>query len=109
MAESTAPRRRCEYQTDRAQRVLEFCQEPKSMNDIVTAFGAEQARFAVYNLVKRKRMVNLNAGSGHGVPGLFVATANAASSRSVVTSRSDGSALARAWHQQGRSLQECAS
>lgn len=46
---------------------------PKTIAELQDAVRGDplRVRFAVYNLVKRGRMQNLNAGSPHGTSGLF--------------------------------------
>jgi hypothetical protein len=83
------------YNTHIAPRVLDLCQQPRTVAEIEDEFrGTERhlARFAVYNLVKRGQLRNLTQGKcGNGKVGRFVATSG------VRPPVGDGSALAAAW------------
>ncbi|MBK6616377.1 hypothetical protein [Ottowia sp.] len=78
-------------------RITDFCRSAKSMADIVAEFGEDpKVRYAVYNLVSRDRLVNLNQGKGRRVPGLFL-VADVTMREDQTPSRFDASALVSAW------------
>jgi hypothetical protein len=85
-----------------ASRVLALCQQPRTVAEIEQDFGESErhlARYAVYNLVKRRLLRNINPGQhGWGKRGRFVVAG--ADGEALTTTRpvSDGGlALARAW------------
>lgn len=63
---------------ERAQLVLNFCQQPKTMAEIRAQFGTDwRFRYAVYNLVAAGKLKNLNPRRDDHArykPGLFVST-----------------------------------
>jgi hypothetical protein len=85
-----------------APRVLDLCQKPRTVAEIQEAFaGTERdlARYAVYNLVKRGLLRNVNPGQhGWGKRGRFVC-ADSTDTGDCKARRitSDGRDLARAW------------
>jgi hypothetical protein len=90
------------YNTQTSTRVLSLCQQPRTVAEIEEDFGESErrlARYAVYNLVKRGVLRNINPGQyGWGKRGRFVAVG--ADGEALTTSRpvnDGGLALARAW------------
>lgn len=67
-----------DFDMRRAQAVLDFCRQPRTMREIRQHFAddSERARFAVYNLIRRGELVNLGQAEGRAMrkPGLFVAS-----------------------------------
>jgi hypothetical protein len=85
------------YNTSIAPRVLDLCQKPLTVAEIEDQFSSTErhrAKFAVYNLVKRGQLRNVNPGQkGWNKCGRFVVTDTGAGG----APRGDGRELARAW------------
>lgn len=73
--------KRGQYDHARAELVQAYCTTPRTMADIVDHFEAHhgagrQARFAVYNLVRRGLLLNVApTKASRGTPGLFICAA----------------------------------
>lgn len=90
------------YNTQTSTRVLALCQQPRTVAEIEEDFGESErhlARYAVYNLVKRGVLRNINPGQyGWGKRGRFVAVGSDGEPLTTSGPVSDGGlALARAW------------
>lgn len=90
------------YNTQTSTRVLSLCQQPRTVAEIEEDFGESErrlARYAVYNLVKRGVLRNINPGQyGWGKHGRFVAVGADGEALTTSSPVSDGGlALARAW------------
>lgn len=83
--------------------IVNACQKPRTVEQIVEAIGGDlkRTRYAVYNLVRLKRLKNLNAGVYKNTKegGLFIASELAGEICVHVPLRPpfDASALVAAW------------
>lgn len=84
------------HNTQTSTRVLSLCEQPRTAAEIEEQFSVAErhlARYAIYNLVKRGLLQNVNPGQqGWGKCGRFVV-----SDPNARRITSDGSDLARAW------------
>jgi hypothetical protein len=91
-------RPRTQDSSTRAPRLLAFCSQPRTLQEILAHFdGDERWRFTVYNLVKRRSLRNINAHLGRTAAGLFVATEEAGDAEGKPLAFEAGMALQQAW------------
>ena len=83
----------------RSDAVLDFCRVPRTRADIEDHFGCDRTyRFAVYNLVKSGKLVNLHAECASSRrPGMFVVADQAARADVMQAAGMDFSAMSAFW------------
>lgn len=82
---------------ERASLLLAFCAQPRTLSAVREKFGKDRRwRWALYNLVKRGSVVNLNAHLGRSVPGCFHAVEQEETAPKVSAAVA-GVALQQAW------------
>ena len=81
--------------------VLEFCRSPRTRADIDAHFAAsgdsKPYRYAIYNLVKAGKMVNLNAEASTRYGGLYVVADQTARADVMQEASLNFSAMAAFW------------
>jgi hypothetical protein len=87
-----------------SQAVLDFCSTPRTRAEIDAHFAdrpdLKPYRYAVYNLVKAGKLVNINADAGTRYGGLYVVTDQAARADVMQEAKLNFSAMAAFWGRQ---------